>query len=284
MLKKSFYSYKVFEHSFICDFKVDGFEESKNKPDFSVTYKKIIPRHKDNSEPSRLSLSKGYIQNKQLLAEIENGNNIFYFDREKISLGNKIAKIFHQPLAYLFFQKNYFIFHGSAFRHKGRAVIISGLSGSGKSETIFRLSKNHKYISDDIVVVKTSPNKNICPSGLPFVCQQGKGKYKLDDKRNRNIVFIDKEQIEKESLELGAVIFLNWSEDYFFEKLNDQEIFSYMIANSFRPLPSTNNSKSQNKYLSNISNISQSTDFYKFSRPKGNISDSVQKLLDFLDG
>ena len=83
MLKKSFYSYKVFEHSFICDFKVDGFEESKNKPDFSVTYKKIIPRHKDNSEPSRLSLSKGYIQNKQLLAEIENGNNIFYFDREK---------------------------------------------------------------------------------------------------------------------------------------------------------------------------------------------------------
>ena len=277
------YLYEVFNLPFSSDFCLNGFKESVLNPEFHISSRKLLPKYQLNTEPSKLNHTLGYIQNKDFIFQIENGAQILYSQRNKCGLGSKIAKIFHQPLAYLLFQKDFFVFHGSSFSFNGNAIVISGLSGSGKSETIRALSDKYKFISDDIVAAKISKNKVVCPSGLPFICSEKSGKHKIGDKRDRKIFFVDRNKIEEKELKLGMVIFLKWSDEYSFHELSDKEIFSEILANSFRPLPSEENNQSQRKYLKDISTIINYTKFYVFNRPKGSIEESLKQLIKFIN-
>ncbi|HLX54585.1 MAG TPA: hypothetical protein VKR58_11620 [Aquella sp.] len=70
------------------------------------------------------------------------------------------------------------IVHGTALEIFGYGVVITGNSGSGKSELALKLiDRQHKYIADDLVSIKQDDNNKLwlTPCKTPFVHLGGIG-------------------------------------------------------------------------------------------------------------
>ena len=284
MSKKKSINHKVFGLTFICDFDVNKFENSNKDADFII---EKLPDYikKGNSETwSTLSKKRSIINNKNFYCKVNNGEKIQYSFKNDVNLNKKIAKIFHQPLAYLLFQRDFFVLHGSAFTFKGKAIALCGLSGSGKSESIRLISKNFKYISDDIIGIKYINKKNICYPGLPFICsEKGQKKYSLDENRNRSLIWMLDDNIENESIKLEKIYFLEWGDKNSVETLKDEDAFKRLIPNSFRPLPSGADDDSEINYLKGLSHILNNTEINVFYRKRGDIERSINFLIKHLN-
>ena len=283
-MSKKLNNHKVFELTFKCDFDVNKFRSSNNKPDFIIEkFSDFIKR--DNLDNwSTLSLKKSIINNKNFYCEVTNGGKIRYSFSSDINSNKKIAKIFHQPLAYLLFQRNFFVLHGSAFSFNGKAIALCGLTGSGKSESIRAISKNFKYITDDIIAIKCEGGKNICYPGLPFICsEKGQKKYALDEPRNRSLIWMSDEHSECIGLELEKIYFLDWGDKNSIKNIKDEDAFKRLIPNSFRPLPFASDNDSEVQYLDGISTILRNAEINVFFRKKGDIKSSVNFLINHLN-
>tara|TARA_B100000927_G_scaffold184294_1_gene148407 strand:- start:72 stop:797 length:726 start_codon:yes stop_codon:yes gene_type:complete len=232
---------------------------------------------------STLSLKKSIINDKNFYCEVTDGEKIQYSFSNNVNPNKKIAKIFHQPLAYLLFQRKFFVLHGSAFSFNGKAIALCGLSSSGKSESIREISKNFKFITDDIIGVDFIDKKNICYPGLPFICsEKGEGKYSLNETRNRSLIWM-KNHLDKDNIELEKIYFLEWGDKYIIENLEDEAAFKRLIPNSFRPLPFGADHESEINYLTGMSHILRNTDIYVFSRKRGDVKKSVNFLINHLN-
>lgn len=285
MLKKERnFVYSIFGIPFSIDFELNGFVHSNEKPVFFFK-KDYLERSKSKNKPwSSLCLNEGIIEDNILYSKIENANLIKYYLYSNISYEKKVIKLLHQPLAYILFQLGFCVLHGSAISLNGKSIILCGLSGSGKSQLIYELSKKYKLISDDIVAINFLDGSAYCPPGLPFICAQDENSKKIEnDKRKRSFIHIGKSHCENNTTIVDKIFFLNWGYENNFEEMTDEKIFKKLILNSFRPLPQGASLKSEEMYLDNIAKLVTTSKFYDFIRKKGDINSSLKLLESFIN-
>lgn len=279
------FKYQIFNHTFSIDFPLKHFDTSVKSPDFYIE-KGDLRKSLNYSKPwSLLSLNSAIIEDNEFLAKISAGKSIKYTFLKDFSKERKIIKLFHQPIAYILFQLGYFVLHGSAFaNNNNEGVVLCGLSGSGKSQMLYEFSKNYKVISDDIVATNIEQGRILSPPGLPFICAQDKQSPAIElDSRERSYINISNHSRKTTSCIIKKVIFLEWGNSYNLAKLEDEDIFKKLILNSFRPLPQGNDRIAEKQFLANISNLVGHAEFYKFTRLKGNIGNSINFLKGFID-
>jgi len=101
---------------------------------------------------------------------LENGKEIrIWKEREELTDREICTYLMTSMMGLMLIQKKLIPIHGSALSYNGKAVIISGCSGSGKSTTALSLlEKGLKFVADDVSAVRRVGNGyNIFP-GPPW--------------------------------------------------------------------------------------------------------------------
>lgn len=91
-------------------------------------------------------------------------------DHDELELGSFVLG---WGIAFLFHQRGYLAIHSTALEMNGKAVLISGASGAGKSTTALELIKRgYRYLADDIAMVNVDGDMAVEP-GFPIqkVCR-----------------------------------------------------------------------------------------------------------------
>ena len=174
--------------------------------------------------------------------------------------------------------------HGSAFSYKNKAILLLGLSGTGKSESVYQLSKNFKIITDDIICVENTNKNIVCKSGFGFLSvQDDDSNLQLHDKRNRSLVFLNESQTELNDLKIEQIFFLHWGDTNSIETMIDSNAFKNLMANTFRPISSEMCIKSEQHFLETQLGFLNSVKKYSFYRKKGCAKESIKYLIEFLE-
>ena len=232
----------------------------------------------------QLNFENSLVESDEVIFHISGGNLIEYNFTKKLSKHKKQLKILHQAIPSLLFQRKIFVLHGSAFEYKGKAIVIMGTSGSGKSESLNIIQNENNILSDDIVAIEFSQGKTYSLPGLSAICvKNNQSSRPLKDKRQRSMEFIPINSMLKSKLEVFDLFFLNWGEINSIFEIDHTASLKQLIFNSFRPIPTGDCSKSEKFYLSSLTKILASTEQYIFKRKKGNIDQSVKKLYEFLN-
>lgn len=101
-----------------------------------------------------------YVSNSFCYMLIQDGEKIFYERKEGITSQLLNAYILGWGIAILFHQREQLAIHCSCLARDGKALLISGNSGSGKSTvTDALLEKGFGFMADDMSVVKESEDK-----------------------------------------------------------------------------------------------------------------------------
>lgn len=122
---------------------------------------------------------------------IKNGNEIIVQTNAGVEEHKLAAYILGMGFAFLFTQRGFSALHCTALDVNGRGVLISGISGSGKSTTALSLiQRGHKYLVDDIAMINPLCNMNIIPAyPLQKVCRD------ISKKLNTNkLLYINEER------------------------------------------------------------------------------------------
>ncbi len=103
-----------------------------------------------------------YVSNSFCYMLIKEGKIIYYDKKEGVTPQLLNAYILGWGVAILFYQRGQLALHGSCIRDSGKALLISGNSGSGKSTVTGELLKRgFGFMADDMVVVQNSKDDGV---------------------------------------------------------------------------------------------------------------------------
>lgn len=104
-----------------------------------------------------------------VLYYIENGNHIIiYRESEKISELALRSYLTGSAMSLAIMQKNYIPLHGGTVAWKGRGVVISGVSGAGKSTVTMEMHRHgFQFVADDLSVITLSDTGAQVLPGFP---------------------------------------------------------------------------------------------------------------------
>lgn len=178
---------------------------------------------------------------------IENGDTIKYhlYDWHEDHFVSQIFLCFCMTV--LLVQRNTTLLHGSALLYRGKALIISGESGAGKSSLANEImSRGYKQMSDDIVAVGQNDKGMVAYPSFPvrklcadFVEQEGMDKNSLipmsDEEREKYGLILKDEYYNQEVL-LGAMVIIRARdvEKPELKEITGSEKLKYLAENFFR--------------------------------------------------
>ena len=273
------FKYNLFNLTIETDFKFHGLKVSEGEIDIHIKENPCLEYESENKKLQRLSLFESRIENKKFITTIKK-NLCEYKFFDTYNSYNKQLKILHQAIPSVLFQRSHFVLHGSAFLINGEAVVITGPSGFGKSETLDVISQKFKIITDDIVGISVKESSVKVLPGIPITAiSSGSNELFLDDKRARYFKAYKNINISTDTSTLSKIIILDWGDNYSFNKIGSKTAFSKIMGNTFRSLPSNKCKESEKIYLMNYLNILQSTKQYIFTRKRGDINYSIDFLL-----
>lgn len=111
---------------------------------------------------------------------IQNGNEILVSPYEGEDMNLVTSFIIGYCLSYVFAQRGGVAIHSTALNIGGKGVLLSGVSGAGKSTTAYRLvGRGHKYLADDVAVMFPQRDNLIRPA-FPIQKICGKDVENLD--------------------------------------------------------------------------------------------------------
>ena len=91
--------------------------------------------------------------------EVKNGNLITVVPKEGTDYKKVVAPVIGWGLAFLFSQRGCAAIHATALDIGGKGVLISGVSGAGKSTTALELVNiGYKYLVDDVAMLNVDEN------------------------------------------------------------------------------------------------------------------------------
>lgn len=149
--------------------------EPLEKPDVKIKYGNV-PGQLENPGRSGICYQLGKLT---LLLKIAgtakylatNGNSIIVDGCEGADERDICCFLGDAPLTAIMQQRGMLPIYGGAVQHKGRCVIISGLSGFGKSTVIYGLVKRgYKFLSDDLCAIDMLDGGLVVHPGAP--CQK----------------------------------------------------------------------------------------------------------------
>jgi hypothetical protein len=99
---------------------------------------------------------------------LENGTSITLEKEKKTNNLDLERYVLTNILGILSYQRNWIPMHGGVFEKNGKGILITGLSGNGKSTLLAALSqKGYKIVSDDISNVQIIDNKAFAQPCFP---------------------------------------------------------------------------------------------------------------------
>ena len=278
-------NYSIFNLSINSDLKLEGFCCNTHSTDVVLREDMSLQKISNSESYQQLSLFDSRIENRDLIAAIK-PNSVHYKFLRDIKDHVKQAKVLHQTLPSVLFQRNLFTLHGSAFIYNNQGIVICGPSTFGKSETVFKLSKTldkFKILTDDIVGIETKGDDLQILPGLTFTSiRAGKKHLPLHDSRNRYLEIFDEDVISRESFKLNKIILLGWGETFLFKKITNKTALKELMVNSYRPVPSSHCDQSEMSYFKNLSSLVKNTEVYFFTRKMGEIEESISFLRKYL--
>jgi energy-coupling factor transporter ATP-binding protein EcfA2 len=101
---------------------------------------------------------------------VQNGDTIVIQKNGEMLARDFEKQVLTSPLGVLSYQRGFVPFHGGAFIHEGKAVLLSGKSGSGKSSILTSLHRlGYTVISDDISNIKVVDGKAMIYPSFPRI-------------------------------------------------------------------------------------------------------------------
>ena len=100
---------------------------------------------------------------------IKNGNQVLIDVQPEAEFREVELFFMGSVLSVILMQRNIIPFHGSAFEKEGKAVIITGISGAGKSSLLrYFISQGYKAITDDVCALSEINNKVMLSPSYPY--------------------------------------------------------------------------------------------------------------------
>ena len=250
----------------------------------------LEPSLLDSETFNELNIKKATIENRFYRCEIYNGNKIKYkFKSDKLDLSS-ILNFLHMPFAFILFQREILPLHGMSFVHKDESVVLSGISGAGKSSTTALLSKNYQIKSEDITGIKYDNNALWSNPSFPAILCEKKFSGHLNQfsdeslSRDRNVYLLNRDNFSSnKEIKVKKIYFLEWGKKNEIKPLNARDSLKAVLANSFKPSPLNQCIETEKIFLKNISLIINNTKIYLFSRKKNKPNESLNILLKHIE-
>lgn len=135
----------------------------EQSPDFAVN--KIV----ESGKKVFIGEHEGWLENKTLYMLIENGNRIRFFKKEGANEIYVRTYILGFGMAMLAFQRDMLAIHCSVVKKNGRAILLCGESGAGKSTvTSAFLSEGYALMADDMAFVKKVGDELLVWPAFPY--------------------------------------------------------------------------------------------------------------------
>ncbi len=146
---------------------------------------------------------------------IEKGTTVTVCPRENATLHDVTSFLIGWGFAFLFTQRGFSCLHSTTLDIDGRGLIISGVSGAGKSTTALELmKKGYKFLADDMTIINPGVSDMIRPcNALQKVCRDvaetldpAKLLY-INEKRDK-FAYINEEEFCTEQRPLNTLVLL----------------------------------------------------------------------------
>lgn len=185
------YKYKAYGVGIHSDFKLYNFEEVDSEADILI--RKInsgINREEYEKQSKWIEYNgnQAFVMTEFAQFFIKEGKYIDVFLEKDVTDLEIAAYICGWGMAFLFMQRGYSAIHSSALEFRDGCVLISGVSGAGKSTTAMELiRRGHKYLSDDISMVNPDDGFIVQPAfPIQKMCRDVAEK---DD--NQELIYVD---------------------------------------------------------------------------------------------
>ena len=221
--------------------------------------------------------------------EARDGKEIFYEEYADRDETEAREFVMGNTMALLFFERDMNVIHGSAVRINGRTIIISGVSGAGKSTTASKLLREGgNLISDDQSIVYLDEGKAMLLPGYPAqkLCEDASERNNFDvndlikvDSHKKKYAIPRTAKLFDKSSQLDSIFFLSThddGDDVIFEKIDGADKVNYLTMNLFlRPFFQQNIGLPPSA-MSQCVKISSQVSMYRISRKKGlNTEDAI---------
>lgn len=167
------YQYKLYDLHIHSDIILYNLPETRGKADAFIKYATVtLPEESMNSKDLFFTEQYACLKTPSALIVIQNGSEILIDITGHVDENELASVIIGWAIAYLFTQRGHIALHSTALDIEGKGVLISGISGAGKSTTALSLiSKGYKYLTDDVTIINPE-NMTILPAyPLQKVCQ-----------------------------------------------------------------------------------------------------------------
>ena len=175
---------------------------------------------------------------------VRNGNEIIV-DASKGTNEELLRAALTGPcLAFLLYQRGYFVLHGSAVEINGKAIAFAGAKGWGKSTLASSFyARGHKLIADDVTAITFDeknkpkvwpgfPQIKLWPSSARALGYLPKTMPKLHSLCEKRVQHLNQGSFSK-PLPLGSIYILAKSNTQTIEPLQSQEAFIELIRHSY---------------------------------------------------
>lgn len=162
------YQYYIYGVGIQSEIKLYELEECKAKQDVLIHYGKIpedIVRYTEQGLTSSMSSVRVWFRNDAGHFVITGGNDILVQPSVHAKEDDLASFVLGWGLAFLFQMRGFSAIHSSAMEIKNHAVLISGVSGAGKSTIALSLiDAGYRYLADDIAMVNPKEDMIIQPA------------------------------------------------------------------------------------------------------------------------
>lgn len=233
----------------------------------------------------------------QAVFKIRNGEELLYQLYEGYDKNYIDQVILCYCMSVLLLQRGMLLIHGSCIRYKDKALLISGMSGSGKSSLADKLlSRGYQLISDDIIAFGKAKDNSmkIYPSfPLRKLCADvveaaGMDKSRLipipSEEREKYGLLLKEEYYDKAS-EPGAMVIIQAGnvEQPVLEEITGAMKLKYLTENFFRAEVYEQTGISRVNMMSAIQ-LANQMPIYVLTRPEGRMTveeqaDLVQNII-----
>ncbi len=174
---------------------------------------------------------------------------------DSLCLSNTLLNL---VFGFILYQRDINVLHTSAIEINNKAVLFVGPSGSGKSSLSDLFSKQGKFITEDLGVLKKYHNKFCIQKTLPIIKLENSHNKQIgllpNDSRNRKLYYSNN-AVKNEFTEISNIYFMEWGESIKILPPSIKDLIYNFQISLFGAFPYNSCKKSSKQALNLISDL-----------------------------